>query len=233
MRKFRPTRAEQVQTCHHYDRYCSLKCNECEMFFPCRFCHDLISYQQHVLGPQEQLRDSMQNGRNSAFSCDLSEDEDTYEQAMFSQRQMKIPHEFKQKAVTEIKCNNCLTIQPPDRLCKNQSCRITFGAYFCLECRLYDNDTSKKQFHCSGCGVCKTGGRENYFHCNYCKACVSIQVRHYHNHTPENTTQCPQCGELIDLDSNSLNLRMKCGHEIHRHCFRELSLMHKQCPACV
>ena len=135
----------------------------------------------------------VRDGRDSAFSCNLSDDEREVSMELVHQRARKIPHEFNQKAVKKIKCNLCLMVQAPGKHCENNSCKITFATYFCQICRLYDNDTSKRIFHCNGCGVCKTGGRENFFHCNFCKTCVSVHVRHLHNHTPENTTRCIYC----------------------------------------
>jgi len=32
---------------------------------------------------------------------------------------------------------------------------------------LADDTTSKKQFHCEDCGICRVGGRENFFHCRW------------------------------------------------------------------
>ena len=43
--------------------------------------------------------------------------------------------------------------------CKD--CGIKFGRYFCMICRLYD-DQEKGQFHCNGCGICRCC---DYVHC--------------------------------------------------------------------
>lgn len=50
------------------------------------------------------------------------------------------------------------------------------GAYMCLECAFFDDETEKKQFHCSSCGICRVGGREKFFHCNTCGCCYSRQL---------------------------------------------------------
>ncbi|XP_020965633.1 uncharacterized protein LOC107612175 isoform X6 [Arachis ipaensis] len=42
------------------------------------------------------------------------------------------------------------------------------GKYFCGTCKLFDDDVSKKQYHCGGCGICRTGGSENCFHRDKC-----------------------------------------------------------------
>jgi hypothetical protein len=46
----------------------------------------------------------------------------------------------------------------------------------CLECAFFDDETEKKQFHCSSCGICRVGGREKFFHCNTCGCCYSRQL---------------------------------------------------------
>jgi len=33
------------------------------------------------------------------------------------------------------------------------------GKYFCDICKFFDDDTSKKQYHCDECGICRTGAR--------------------------------------------------------------------------
>jgi hypothetical protein len=32
------------------------------------------------------------------------------------------------------------------------------------ECRFFDDDVRKGQFHCAKCGICRVGGRDNFFH---------------------------------------------------------------------
>ena len=64
----------------------------------------------------------VKDGRDSAFSCNLSEDEAELALQLQLQKSIKIPHEFDQKAVTLIKCKSCLTIQPPGKLCTNNAC---------------------------------------------------------------------------------------------------------------
>ncbi len=30
-----------------------------------------------------------------------------------------------------------------------------------------DDDTTKEQFHCDDCGICRVGGRSKFFHCRW------------------------------------------------------------------
>lgn len=144
-------------------------------------------------------------------------------------KSQKIPHEFDRKNVKAIKCNLCLTIQTPAKHCIN--CNVTFGHYFCIECALWDNDTSKHQFHCKDCGVCKTGGRRNFFHCDTCGTCVSKAVKDQHKHETEKFTPCSMCSDNL-AEAESDVMRLKCGHKMHRHCFKELTLTGETCPEC-
>ncbi|KAG1346261.1 putative E3 ubiquitin-protein ligase RZFP34 [Cocos nucifera] len=36
--------------------------------------------------------------------------------------------------------------------------------------------TSKEQYHCSGCGICRIGGQENFFHCYTCGIALDLYV---------------------------------------------------------
>ncbi len=57
----------------------------------------------------------------------------------------------------------CETRQPTAAKCA--SCGVSFGLYTCLQCNFFDDDLSKKQFHCDKCGICRVGGSQNYFQC--------------------------------------------------------------------
>ncbi|XP_072080567.1 E3 ubiquitin-protein ligase RZFP34 isoform X6 [Arachis hypogaea] len=52
------------------------------------------------------------------------------------------------------------------------NCGVCMGKYFCGICKLFDDDVSKKQYHCGGCGICRTGGSENCFHRDKCVTLV-------------------------------------------------------------
>ena len=59
------------------------------------------------------------------------------------------------------------------------ACGAAFGAYACLRCCFFEDDTRKRQFHCDQCGICRVGGQENFFHCATCGCCYSksLEVR--------------------------------------------------------
>nr|ACF86540.1 unknown [Zea mays] len=39
---------------------------------------------------------------------------------------------------------------------------------------------SKNQFHCDGCGICRTGGAENFYHCGRCGCCYTTTLKDSH-----------------------------------------------------
>ena len=160
------------QTCYHYERKCTLKCEVCNIFYPCRLCHD------------------WQNRKNiQAMNTDQSTDES-------QKKDQWLPHQFNTKNVKKVKCNKCAFIQKPSQACVK--CKTKFGEYYCAFCCLYDDDTTKEQFHCMQCGVCKTGGRAKFFHCSFetCKTCVSIRVKDLHEHV--SIKSCPYCDREMD-----------------------------------
>ncbi len=85
-------------------------------------------------------------------------------------------HELDRSQVREVVCSICSLQQPVATNCSG--CHVQFGAYSCLKCNFFDDDTSKQQFHCDLCGLCRVGGAENFFHCNRCGCCYgkSLQV---------------------------------------------------------
>jgi len=71
-------------------------------------------------------------------------------------------HELDRKCVSDVQCALCHTVQPVAEACL--ACGTAFGRYTCLECRFFDDDVRKGQFHCDKCGICRVGGRDNFFH---------------------------------------------------------------------
>lgn len=165
---------QEIKTCVHYERKCRLKCEECETFYPCRVCHDMRNYNEqhaHVKPTSESY------GAAAALKSRFAGIREKVSGAEEKKKEEKPwkPHNFDPRQLKVISCNNCSTVQPPTQSCKK--CKITFGLYFCDICILYDNDTSKQQWHCHECGVCKVGGRHNYFHCETCKECFHNSAR--------------------------------------------------------
>ena len=63
------------------------------------------------------------------------------------------PRELDRKAVTKVICAGCNLSQPVGSHC--WQCGTSFGKYTCLVCNVFDDDLSKKIFHCAGCGMCR------------------------------------------------------------------------------
>lgn len=123
--------------------------------------------------------------------------------------------------VKQLRCKLCFTVQGVSSRCIN--CQITFGKFSCTLCSIFDNDTSKRQFHCKGCGVCRTGGREHFFHCDSCNACVSNEVKDDHKHIEDVIMgDCPICMEDM-FKSRDQSVFLNCGHAMHQKCFKELA----------
>ena len=51
----------------------------------------------------------------------------------------------------------CLTEQPVGQTCANKQCGKTLSKYYCGVCNLWDNDPTKKIYHCHDCGLCRIG----------------------------------------------------------------------------
>lgn len=84
-------------------------------------------------------------------------------------------HELDRKTVKELVCGLCDTRQPCSPTC--QQCGVKFGKYTCMDCIFFDDDTSKNQFHCTDCGICRVGGRDKFFHCHKCGCCYSTSLK--------------------------------------------------------
>uniref|UniRef100_A0A0E0K8R1 RING-type domain-containing protein n=1 Tax=Oryza punctata TaxID=4537 RepID=A0A0E0K8R1_ORYPU len=120
----------------------------------------------------------------------------------------------------------------------NSILNIFFRWYFCSFLRLVWLSilfqVSKNQFHCDGCGICRTGGADNFFHCDKCGCCYSYVLKDSH-HCVERAMHhnCPVCFEYL-FDSTKDISALHCGHTIHLECLYEMR-SHKQfsCPVCL
>jgi RING finger/CHY zinc finger protein 1 len=159
--------------------------------------------------------------------------------------------------VVQVHCALCRTTQPLAEACV--ACGTSFGRYTCLcvcrcpccphittrtiaepcaapscrECRYFDDDIRKEQFHCAKCGICRVGGRANFFHCDTCGCCISTSIRGRHRCVERSLhSNCPVC-QLFLFDSIRPVTVMRCGHSIHEHCFQEMFQHHQfTCPLC-
>jgi len=133
--------------------------------------------------------------------------------------------------VQSVVCDVCQAEQPAGPACT--SCGASFGAYFCAVCNLYDDDTTKQQFHCDKCGICRVGGRDNFFHCDTCGACYATELYNNHVCVPNSMQRdCPICYEYL-FDSLEAPQVLRCGHTIHRKCLDNYSKHGGYtCPLC-
>ncbi|KAL4565079.1 hypothetical protein LXL04_029162 [Taraxacum kok-saghyz] len=140
-------------------------------------------------------------------------------------------HTMVRKDIQQVVCMICNTEQPVDQICGN--CGVKMGEYFCEICKLFDDDTSKQQFHCNDCGICRFGGRENFYHCDKCGCCFRNDMRGSHM-CVENSMkiECSGCHEYLFESSKDITL-MYCGHTIHVDCYSTMLRKKKTtCPIC-
>ena len=52
-----------------------------------------------------------------------------------------------------------------------------------------------------------------------------------HRHESEKIVPCPMCEDALDIGGSD-TMKLKCGHEMHRHCFKEMNMMSQGCPTC-
>ncbi|KAG8657356.1 probable E3 ubiquitin-protein ligase RZFP34 isoform X2 [Manihot esculenta] len=143
----------------------------------------------------------------------------------------KLRHDMPRHEVRQVICSLCGTEQEVRQFCIN--CGVCMGRYFCETCKLFDDDTSKKQYHCDGCGICRIGGRENFFHCYKCGCCYSNFLKNSHPCVEGAMHHdCPVCFEFLFESRYNVTV-LPCGHTIHEKCLKEMR-EHCQyaCPLC-
>ncbi|KAL8504121.1 hypothetical protein ACS0TY_022743 [Phlomoides rotata] len=140
-------------------------------------------------------------------------------------------HDMPRHLVEKVICALCDTEQEVQQVCKN--CGVCMGRYFCGICKLFDDDTSKEQYHCDGCGICRIGGAKNFFHCNKCGCCYSALLKSSHPCVERAMHQdCPVCFEYLFESRNDV-IALPCGHTIHKACMEEMQEHYQYaCPIC-
>ena len=142
-------------------------------------------------------------------------------------------HRLVRSEVKHVLCMKCNVPQVPDtNYCTN--CKQELAEYFCLKCKLYDNDTTKDIYHCDKCGICRLGlGLDkDFFHCDICNICLSIDLKEKHK-CVSNTAHCncPICNEYLFVSMSKV-VFMSCGHLIHQACYDEMIKHSFRCPLC-
>ncbi|XP_022758071.1 E3 ubiquitin-protein ligase MIEL1 isoform X1 [Durio zibethinus] len=140
-------------------------------------------------------------------------------------------HDLVRQDVKQVICSICNTEQEVAQVCSH--CGVNMGEYFCDVCKFYDDDTTKGQFHCNDCGICRVGGRDKFFHCQKCGSCYTVDLRDNHL-CVENSMKsyCPICYEYL-FDSVESTRILKCGHTMHMDCFSQMTMQNQyRCPIC-
>eukprot|EP00045_Choanoeca_perplexa_P007453 m.67837 g.67837 ORF g.67837 m.67837 type:complete len:236 (+) comp14088_c0_seq3:46-753(+) len=121
----------------------------------------------------------------------------------------KCVREMDRKAVQYIQCCECGLEQLITEACRR--CSQRFGRYFCPLCRHFDDDLSKKQFHCHGCGICRVGPREKYQHCDKCCVCYGRQT--FENHKCVEDAMGKACIKTVVVGVDCPTIKMAKLHQ--------------------
>jgi hypothetical protein len=144
-------------------------------------------------------------------------------------------HTITRSLVETMMCMHCSTVQPAGKTCINEECKQDVAAYYCKECKLWDNDPKKNIYHCHDCGICRIGKGLgiDYFHCETCNVCMAIGLKGKHKCIERNLeSDCPICGEYM-FTSTSTVIFMPCGHCMHHKCHQQHIQTSYQCPTCL
>ncbi|XP_039780007.1 E3 ubiquitin-protein ligase RZFP34-like isoform X2 [Panicum virgatum] len=220
--------------CVHYRRKCKIQAPCCGEVFDCRHCHneakdslEISIHGRHVV-PRHEIKlvicslcnkeqDVQQDcsncgaclGKYFCAKCNLFDDD--------------VSSEFEFSQVDETR--NCFQYISSEVFL---SCFLLFVA-----CSLVFQ-VSKNQFHCDGCGICRTGGVENFYHCDKCGCCYTYLLKDSHRCVDRAMHQnCPVCFEYLFESTKAVSV-LHCGHTIHLQCLYEMRA-HQQfsCPVCL
>jgi hypothetical protein len=74
-------------------------------------------------------------------------------------------HHLNRRATQNMLCMQCWTPQAAGQYCKN--CNERGAWYYCDICKLWDDDGTKRIYHCSDCGICRRGEGlgKDFVHC--------------------------------------------------------------------
>ncbi len=74
-------------------------------------------------------------------------------------------HSLNRKLTRNMLCMACGTPQPAAEFCTN--CKLQAACYYCSICKLWDNNSKKKIYHCIDCGICRRGEGlgKDFHHC--------------------------------------------------------------------
>lgn len=145
---------------------------------------------------------------------------------------LPFPHSLNRKKTENMLCMLCHTPQPAGEVCT--SCGQDTAYYYCDICKLWDNDSTKRIYHCDDCGICRRGeglGRD-YVHCKRCNVCISISTSSTHPCIERATEcDCPLCLDFL-FSSATPVVSLFCGHYMHASCYKDLMNVTYRCPVC-
>lgn len=86
-------------------------------------------------------------------------------------------HHLNRRATENMLCMHCFTPQAAGQYCKN--CNERAAWYYCDICKLWDDDGSKRIYHCADCGICRKGEGlgKDYVHCKVSCGCAYDLLR--------------------------------------------------------
>eukprot|EP00123_Amoebidium_parasiticum_P010013 comp19837_c0_seq1/m.23890 comp19837_c0_seq1/g.23890 ORF comp19837_c0_seq1/g.23890 comp19837_c0_seq1/m.23890 type:complete len:324 (-) comp19837_c0_seq1:641-1612(-) len=144
-------------------------------------------------------------------------------------------HKMDRYQVKEMACMHCGLAQAAGPQCRRAGCGKSMARYHCGVCNLWDDDGSKKIYHCSDCGLCRIGEGlgKDYFHCTTCNVCMALTLQGRHKCIERNLeSNCPICSEYM-FTSTATIIFMRCGHCIHHCCYKRHIRSSYQCPICL
>ncbi|KAK5114997.1 hypothetical protein LTR85_010035 [Meristemomyces frigidus] len=147
-------------------------------------------------------------------------------------RNLPFPHQLNRQRTQNMLCMLCRTPQSAAEMCAN--CGEYAAWYYCSKCKLWDNDSNKRIYHCDDCGICRVGEGlgKDFKHCRRCNVCISISTSASHPCIERATEgDCPLC--LVRLfESPTPVVSLPCGHYMHDECYRDLMFVTYKCPVC-
>ena len=85
-------------------------------------------------------------------------------------------HNLNRKMTQSMLCMSCGTPQRAAEQCKE--CETEAACYYCDICKLWDNNSKKKIYHCPDCGICRRGEGlgKDFYHCKVRLAVVCDRI---------------------------------------------------------
>jgi len=141
-------------------------------------------------------------------------------------------HNLNRKKTQNMLCMLCKTPQPAGETC--MKCGEYAAWYYCDKCKLWDNDSNKRIYHCDDCGLCRLGEGlgKDFVHCRRCNVCISISTSDAHPCIERATdSDCPLCLSYL-FESPTPVVSLPCGHYMHGSCYKDLMAVTYKCPVC-